>query len=261
MISNAARAVRSATATGGSGGGELAVTSKSGFVPVRANAAGGPAPAPLLHRRPSTAPRALGAHAIVLLTIACCASGCADLHYDRIRLGQPKQEYERVLPADAARTTDIGVAWLETDMTGRIDAVVVLAARDRSAAAKFHAAWLQRNYGWKTETGFSLRGELNPKLADLSATGPIDTARWIAERLTSYQGEKSATQAHAWVAAGLARFLQRWPHMADQVRTPRVDPAMLDRVPPGGVASVTVDEAGVYHFEYRQGIQPPRTGR
>lgn len=188
---------------------------------------------------------------------AACASGCADLHYDRITLGQPKAAYERVLPAEAARRTDLGVAWLETGVTGRTDVVVVLASRDRSAAAKFHATWLRRNYGWKTETGFSLRGQVDPKLADLSATGPIDTARWIAERLSAYQGEKSATQAHAWVAAGLVRFLQRWPHMADQVRGPRVDAAILDRVPPGGVASVIVDETGVYHFDYRQGIRPP----
>lgn len=180
--------------------------------------------------------------------------GCADLHYDRIELGQPKEAYERVLPAEAARRTDLGIAWLATDMTGRTDAVVVLAARDRRAAAKFHATWVRRNYGWKTETGFWLRGELNPELADLSATGPIDTVRWIAERLASYRGEKSATEAHSWIAAGLVRFLQRWPHLSDQIRTPKVDAAFLDRVPPGGTASIVIDESGVYHFDYRQGV-------
>lgn len=188
------------------------------------------------------------------LAAAATSIGCADMHYRRIELGQTKQQYERILPAAHSRRTDLGVTYLKSDWTGRTDAIVVWAARDRRAAGKLHATCFRRNYGFKTETGFRLRGEIDPALADLQSTGPLDTLRVVLDQLESYRGEKAATDAHEWIAAGLIRLLERWPHMADRLGPARTRASVLDGIPAGGAASISVDRRGRYHFEYRQGI-------
>lgn len=182
------------------------------------------------------------------------ATGCVDMYYRRIELGQSKQQYERILPAAQSRRTDLGVAFLASDWTGRTEAIVVLASRDRRAAGKLRATHFEHNYGFKTETGFRLQGEIDPSLADLKSTGPLDTLRVVLQQLESYRGEKAATDAHEWLAAGLVRLLERWPHMSDRLGPVPTRSSRLEQVPAGGTASISIDRRGVFRFEYRQAV-------
>lgn len=158
-----------------------------------------------------------------------------------------------MLPADGSRHTDLGLCYLKSDAFGRTDAMVVLLNRQQQVAAKLHATHYRRQLGFKVDTGFWLRGELDPELIGLSATGPIDTLRAIADDLLTYRGEKLAMDAHAWIAAGLVRLMQRWPHVSDPGLRSDGLTEMLDRVPGAGMARISIDESGVYHLEYRQG--------
>lgn len=198
---------------------------------------------------------ALGTCRLVLLATAQLAiAGCADATYDMIRLGQQPHEYERILPADLSRRTHLGLCHLDSDGRGRTDAVVVLLTSDRRVAAKIQATCFERDWGFKVDRGFRLRGELDPHLYDLHAAGPIDTLRAIAGDLSNYQGEKLASDAYAWVAAGLVRLMQGWPNVTDVgVETPRLTD-LLERVAGGGEARIAVDVRGVYRFEYEQGV-------
>jgi hypothetical protein len=180
--------------------------------------------------------------------------GCADATYDMIRLGQQPQEYERILPADRSRRTHLGLCYLDSDGRGRTDAIVVLLTADRRVAARIQSTCFERDWGFKLDRGFRLRGELDPQLYDLHAAGPIDTLRAIAGDLSNYQGEKLASDAYAWVAAGLVRLMQRWPKVTDVgVETHKLT-ELFERVAGGGEARITVDVRGVYRFEYEQGL-------
>ena len=76
----------------------------------------------------------------------------------------------------------------------------------------------------------------------------------IADELTSTGTDKFTRDAHAWVAAGIVRLLQRWPHPGDEGPAfPRLADA-LERVPGGGVARITVNERGIYLLDYTQGV-------
>ena len=60
----------------------------------------------------------------------------------------------------------------------------------------------------------------------------------------------------AFLAAGLVRLMERWPHVdAETLIYPQLD-QMLERVPPGGRALVGIDERGIYTFEYEYGTLP-----
>ena len=158
-----------------------------------------------------------------------------------------------MLPAEGSRRTDLGLCYLGSDLFGRTDALVILLTHDRRVAGKLHATHYRRSYGFKTETGFRLRGELDPEACGLSATGPIDTLRAICDALVSYQGEKIATEAHAWGAAGLIRLIQRWPHVSELGSQTESLSETLSLVPGGGVARLGMNERGIHEFEYLQG--------
>ena len=180
-------------------------------------------------------------------------AGCAQWSYSHIKLGQEPQDYERAFPAESARRTHLGLCSLCEDAFGRTDAVVVLLTRDRRVAGKVHATRFVRDYGFKRDEGFLLRGELDPQLAELQATGPIDVLRVIATDLAEYQGEKLAMEAHAWVAGGLVRLIQCWPHVNEVgIEAARLT-ELFELVPGGGEARIAVDQAGIYQFEYRKG--------
>lgn len=190
----------------------------------------------------------------VLACVQLAIVGCADATYDMIRLGQQPQEYERILPADRSRRTHLGLCYLDSDIGGRTDAIVVLLTADRRVAARIQSTCFERDWGFKVDRGFRLRGELDPRLYDLHAAGPIDTLRAIAGDLSNYQGEKLASDAYAWVAAGLVRLMQCWPNVSDVgVETHRLTD-LFERVAGGGAARIAVDARGVYRFEYEQGI-------
>jgi hypothetical protein len=180
-------------------------------------------------------------------------AGCAQWSYSQIELGQEPQDYERAFPAESARRTHLGLCSLCEDAFGRTDAVVVLLTHDRRVAGKIHATRFLRDYGLKTDEGFLLQGELDPRLAELQATGPIDTLRVIATDLAEYQGEKLAMEAHAWVAGGLVRLIQCWPHVNEVGIAAARLTELFELVPGGGAARIAVDPAGIYQFEYRKG--------
>ena len=88
----------------------------------------------------------------------------------------------------------------------------------------------------------------------LGGTGPIDVLRAIADDLTSTQGDTFVREAHGWVAAGLMRLVQHWPHVGDEGPAFTRLTDLLDRIPAGGEARLTVDARGVYVVEYRQSV-------
>ena len=192
--------------------------------------------------------------AVLLALVALLLAGCATWSYERIQLGQSPKDYARVLPAETSRKTALGLCHLSQDKLGHTDALVVLLTSDRRVAAKLWARYLERD-SWlgSAQRGFRLVGELDPELYGVAGSGPLDTLRAIAAELTDYQGEKLALDAHAWVAAGLIRLMQRWPEVRDVgVSSQRLD-GLFDRVPGGGTARLEIDDRGIYHLEYEQG--------
>jgi hypothetical protein len=204
----------------------------------------------------SRADRALWRLAGLALAGLVGLTGCADWSYRQIQLGQPSDNYERVLPAETSRRTALGLCHLSEDGLGRTDAMVVLLTDDRRVAAKMWARHLEREWGWKTDRGFWLEGELEPELYGAQATGPLDTLRAIAGELTDYRGEKLALDAHAWVAAGLVRLIQRWPRVESTGVSSQRLSELFELVPGGGAARIEVNEQGIYRFEYKQGLTP-----
>lgn len=203
-------------------------------------------------------PHAVAVRCRWLLPIAAGLTlpGCAGLTYDRVQVGRQLSEYQRVFPEDGVHRTDTTVCYLEHDGLGRTDAVVLLLTRDRQICGKLHAVRVERRYGLAAGTGYRLRGEIAPELARLGATGPIDAARAVADSLTAIDGDRQTREVHGWVAAGLVRLVQRWPHVGDAgPAVPRLTD-MLERVPGGGAGHLGVDPAGRYLFEYTLGSPP-----
>lgn len=190
---------------------------------------------------------------VALGLAALLQTGCADWSYDRVQLRQQVREYERLFPEGQSQRTDSTLCFFETGNLGRTDAIVLLLTRDRRVAGKLQATYVEHNYGFRVDTGYVLRGELDPALSELSATGPVDTLRAVADELTGGEADQFVRDAHGWVAAGLVRLVQRWPHAGDEGPAfPRLT-AMLERVPADGTARITVDPRGVYLLEYTRG--------
>ena len=191
--------------------------------------------------------RALLAALILLLPL-----GCANWSFDRVQMGQQLREYERVFPESKARRTDRALCYLERDVLGRTDAVVLLLTRDRVVCGKLHAIYVRSQLGAHETSTYTLRGEIDPELARYRSTGPIDMLRAVAAELTEPQDDNVTREALEWVAAGIVRLVQRWPHLGDEGPAfPRLT-EMLERVPGGGVANLAVDERGVYQLSYEQ---------
>lgn len=200
-------------------------------------------------------PRTLLRYALVAMT-ASLAGGCANWSYDRVRLGMTQSECERQLPAESLWRTELGFCHRTTDIAGRTDALVILLGRDQRVAGKLQATRYPSQQRWGPERGFLLRGEIDPVATGLEATGPVDALRAVAADLADYQGAKPALDAHALVAAGLVRLVERWPHVGPAGASfPRLAEA-LDVVPGGGEGLLRVDARGIYFFEYRQPIAP-----
>lgn len=196
-------------------------------------------------------PKRLGA--VCALLAPLLPAGCGDVHYRRIEIGQASEAYERILPADLSRRTELGLCYLDADGMGRTDAIVVLLSRDRRVAGKLHATLIERDYGMMSERRYRLRGVLDPELADLDAVGPIDMLRAVLSDLEHYRGEKLATDAHGWVAVGLTRMLQRWPHLRESTPGSGRFEQLLERVPAGGRASIVMTADGRFDLNYRVG--------
>jgi hypothetical protein len=185
-----------------------------------------------------------------LLVALWAAGGCADWSYDRVQLGQTPREYESIFDSTAARRTELGICVLQREASGRTDAVVLLLTNDRRIAGKIQSSYQEQNWVLWGERTYRLRGELDPHLYALRSAGPLDSLRAIAGDLVRYEGEKLATDAHDWIAAGLVRLVQRWPNATDTGVPPGRLSELLERVPGGGEAQISVDPAGTYHFAY-----------
>jgi hypothetical protein len=186
--------------------------------------------------------------------LALLSAGCADFGYNRVQLGVEQRVYQQAFPAERMRRTPAGFCYLEKDAFGRTDAVVVLLTADRRVAGKLHATYVERKGPFQAETTYALRGALDPELMRLSGTGPIDVLRAVAADLTSTQGDTFVREAHGWVAAGLMRLVQHWPHVGDEGPAFTRLTDVLDRIPAGGAAHLTVDARGVYIVEYTQSV-------
>ncbi len=188
-----------------------------------------------------------------LLALWLLPAGCAQWSYDHVQLGQEHRQYERTFPEGGVHRTETTLSYLARDWFGRTDAIVLLLTKDRRVAGKLQATHFERNYGFKTDTGYVLRGEIDPTLAAVGAAGPIDALRAIADELTSPDGDTVSRQTRAWVAAGLVRLMQRWPHVGDEGPAFTRLTEMLERVAGGGVGRIAVDERGAYVLDYTVG--------
>src|SRR4030042_1930144 len=148
----------------------------------------------------------------VLLLSALLPTGCASWSYQQVRIGQQLRQSERVFPEGRSRRTAATLAYLEHDPFGGSDAVVLLLGQDRVVCGRLRASHYRRNYGFKVDLGYTLQGELDPKLCNLRDAGPIDALRAVADELTGSTTDSFVREAHGWVAAGLVRLIQSWPH-------------------------------------------------
>jgi hypothetical protein len=181
-------------------------------------------------------------------------SGCTELCYERVQLGQEQRAYRSVFPEENTRRSTEGVCYCEKDGFGRTEAAVLLLTGDRRVAGKLYALHQERKTGLQAETTYRLQGELDPQLLKLSAAGPIDILRAIADDLTTSGEDTFVREAHAWVAGGLVRLMQRWPHVGDEGPALTRLTETLERVPAGGAARIAVDPRGVYSIEYTQTV-------
>ena len=187
----------------------------------------------------------------VLVTLL---TGCAEMCYERVQLGQEQRAYRSVFPEENTRRSTEGVCYCEKDGFGRTEAAILLLTGDRRVAGKLYALHHARKSGLQAETIYRLRGELDPQLLKLSATGPIDMLRAIADGLTTSGEDTFVREAHGWVAGGLVRLMQRWPHVGDEGPAVTRLTETLERVPAGGIARISVDGRGVYFIEYTQTV-------
>lgn len=191
----------------------------------------------------------------VIVLAASSVAGCARFSYDRVQLGQTQREYQRAFPEDGSRRMPAGICYQTQDGLGRTEAVVVLLTGDRRISGKFYASHSERT-GW-LGTGISYRlvGELDPMLVELQGAGPIDALRAVADELTATESDQFARDTQAWIAAGLVRLVQHWPHVGDEGPALTRLTGTLERVPAGGAARISVDPRGVYLLEYALGSQ------
>ncbi len=182
--------------------------------------------------------------------VVALSTGCAQSRYAALSLGQRPAEYDGVLPADTSRKTSLGLCQLESSGDA-VSATVALVTEDRRIAAKIRAETGQPSSLLSNRrSGYTLSGEVDPQLFHTQATSPFDVLRLIALDLAEYRGEKLATDAHAWVAIGLVRMLQRFPHVEPlHLDSPRID-ELSERAPAGGRAEISVGSDGVLRFQY-----------
>lgn len=191
-------------------------------------------------------------------SLMCCfaSMGCVGLSYDRLSLGAARNEYETAFPEEAARRSDKTVAYFEKSPLGEVEAVVVLISADRRVAGKLRVSAREPSSSFQpASTRVQLIGEIDPRLAGYERVGPIDTLRAIAADLADNPADALTRDAHGWVSAALVRLLQRWPSVEDEGPAITQVQDYLDRVPAGGIATLTSDERGVFRVAYEA---PPK---
>lgn len=185
------------------------------------------------------------------MVIIAFASGCADLSYNRLKLGAVPRDYDRALPAEQTRRTDLGLCYLNVSRARhRTDSIVVLWTADRRIYTKVQATYREREYGFARRGEFHLRGELLPALGAMGDAAPADMLRAIVVELTAFRGERGATEAYGWVAGGLLRILNHETNTPIEPENAGAAFDYLDRIPAGGSAMLkTAGDALL--FDYR----------
>lgn len=204
---------------------------------------------------PLAVPRA-AAFATGALIALVALTGCAQFGYDQLQIGQELRNPDRLFPAERTTRSDVGLGYLERDWFGRTDAVVVLLTRDRLVAGKFHAAHINGASGWPAQRGYALRGVFDPTLWRLDEAGPLDALRVVADELTQRREGRAVPEAQEWVAAGLVRTVQQWPHLGDAGPAFVRLTELLGRVRAGGTATLGIRPDGTYAVEYTHGTPP-----
>lgn len=198
--------------------------------------------------------RSLSVAGMLLLLAAAGLLGCTQMSINQLLLGYYVRDPSRVFPEGRSRRTDLGLCYLNTDVLGQTEAVVVLLTREQRIAGKFHARSAETNYGFRVDASYSLRGELDPNVAALAGTGPLDSLRAIADDLTLDVDDPLVREAQAWVAAGIVRLIQQWPHVGDEGPAAVRLTEMLERVPRGGESTITIRPDGTHVIEYSRTV-------
>jgi len=181
-------------------------------------------------------------------------AGCSQMSYDRVQLGTTVDRPSRLFTESQSRRTALGVAYLDTDMLGKVTAAVVLLSPEQRVAAKFYAVYDPQSLNPASSATYTLHGELDPDLTALRNAGPLDTLRVIADELTDSGDEQRVRDAHAWIAAGLVRLVQQWPHATDPgPAAPRITET-LARIPAGGTADLSTAPDGKLTVSYTREI-------
>ncbi len=186
----------------------------------------------------------------LLLLAGLLNAGCAQWSYERIEIGQPLRDYERVFPEEDSRKTRRSLCLLKQDALGRTDAVVLLYNRLQVVYAKFQATARGRDAILAAGAAYTVRGTIDPAAGGFRDVGPIDLLRAVADDLTADDHEAAVRDAHAWVAAGLTRIIQQWPGVSDPGPAyPRLT-RTLASVSADGTATVTVGPQRRLHVSY-----------
>ncbi len=177
-------------------------------------------------------------------------TGCAQWGYDQVTLGMPARAASRAFPADSLLRTENTLSYRTSAQPGDGETVLILADRGGLVCGKFLAR-VARSVSLAGErVTYTLRGEVDPRRAGLSEVGPLDALRALAGDLARLESDSTVPGAHARIAAGLVRALERWPHAAPQPgEFPELN-AALDEVPTGGDVTLRLTPEGVYEIHY-----------
>ncbi|MBN2445826.1 MAG: hypothetical protein JXO22_03830 [Phycisphaerae bacterium] len=186
---------------------------------------------------------------LALLLLVFASGGCAGWGYRSIKLGHGPRDYDGVLPQDQVRVTESGFCHVGT-AKDRTEALAVQLTDDRRVAGKWSATLVDRQRWPRSEHSYHLVGEFSPTLAGLDQVGPLDVLRDTLEQLGRLNADPFVNQAHAWIAAGMFRIVERWHGLSAGVEPTSEATECLAHTVGDGVVRITIDPAGVYHIEY-----------
>jgi hypothetical protein len=191
----------------------------------------------------------------VALALSLAAlGGCADLTYERVRLGLAPSEYDRVLDTQRSSWTEAGLVEYQRDDDGDASALLLLLADDRRIAGKIQVRRAESELDLPlARRGYELRGELDPRLYGLGEVGPIDSLRLLTQRLCEFPTERTSRTAHLLAAAGLMRILERQPGVEDIGLSGDQRRELALYAPAEGVPSLSLDSDGILRFSFAHG--------
>jgi hypothetical protein len=183
-------------------------------------------------------------------------TGCANWTYERVQIGMGRAECERQFADESYQRTGLGLSHWQADASGARAALVILLSADGRVVGKLQASYRAGVKAGQERYEYRLRGQLDPQRAGLGATGPLDALRAVLIELLDEPGVQTVRSGHAWIAAGLLRLVERWPHVQPQAVSDGLLTEALEHVPDDGEAWLGIDRRGVYLFEY--GCGPAR---